>query len=184
MIKTKTKNKKGFTLIELLIVVLIISILAGLLLTVINPTGVRKKTRDAQRKTDIKRIQTALELYFADNRQYPTTNGAFAVAGVGNSPGQINYELTNGKYLSVVPRDPLYNEPSEANSQYSSSTGGCSDDMFDYSYKSDGNVYILMASTEMESSAEESMCNTISNTVNNCYDLSNPTPKCYGVQNP
>jgi len=170
------RNKKGFTLIELLIVVLIISILAGLLLTVINPTGIRKKTRDAQRKSDIKRIQTALELHFADKRQYPSTGGTFQVAGVGTNIGQVNYELTSGKYLCVVPRDPL----ALTDSAYGDAFTGCSDDKSDYSYNSDGCEYYLVATMEMETSADDSKCSDVSNGVFSC----GATTYCYAAQNP
>ncbi len=178
MMKNKNyKNKKGFTLIELLIVVLIISILAGLLLTVINPTGIRRKTRDSQRKADVKKIQTSLELYYADNRQYPNTTAVdsnFHVAGTGD----VNTALVGGKYISVVPRDPLY---AEAGSGHADASSGCADDKSDYSYKSDGAEYVLFATMEVETSANDSKCDTIDNGVSSCGTSS---AYCYGVQNP
>ena len=56
--------KKGFTLVELLIVVAIIGILSTLLMA--NFIGVRQRARDAQRKADLRQIQSALELYRSD----------------------------------------------------------------------------------------------------------------------
>src|SRR5579872_5421721 len=67
--KNTTAKNKGFTLIELLIVLAIIGVLTGLLLA--NFIGVRERARDAQRKSDVKQIQTALELYRQDNGTYP-----------------------------------------------------------------------------------------------------------------
>ena len=63
-------NKKGFTLIELLVVIAIIGLLSTL--AVVSLNNARQKSRDAKRVSDIKQIQTALELYFADQNAYPT----------------------------------------------------------------------------------------------------------------
>ena len=64
-----TKNKKGFTLIELLVVIAIIGLLSTLAVVALN--NARQKSRDARRVSDIKQIQTALELYFNDVSLYP-----------------------------------------------------------------------------------------------------------------
>jgi len=50
------KNGAGFTLVELLVVIVIISVLAGLLVS--NFIGVRLRGRDAQRKSDLAQIQS------------------------------------------------------------------------------------------------------------------------------
>lgn len=65
--------QRGFTLAELLIVITIISVLATMSIFVL--TGNQQKARDAKRKSDIKAIQTALELYRADKGKYPTAIG-------------------------------------------------------------------------------------------------------------
>jgi general secretion pathway protein G len=56
--------KKGFTLIELLVVIAIIGMLSALLVP--NFMGARERARDAQRKSDLKQIQKALEMYRQD----------------------------------------------------------------------------------------------------------------------
>lgn len=61
--------KKGFTLIEILIVVAIISILASVVLVGLGPT--QRAGRDARRISDLRQIQTALELYFNKCGYYP-----------------------------------------------------------------------------------------------------------------
>lgn len=63
------KNNKGFTLIELLVVIAIIGLLSTLAVVALN--SARQKARDSKRVADIKQIQTALELYFADQNGYP-----------------------------------------------------------------------------------------------------------------
>jgi general secretion pathway protein G len=103
--KLKIVNcRKGFTLIELLIVIAIIGVLATLLM--VNFVGVRQRARDAQRKSDLRQIQSALELYRADNSKYPD---------LGNGDGQfpdkcgtgVSFAMTGTIYMQTVPCDPL-----------------------------------------------------------------------------
>lgn len=64
------RKSKGFTLIELLIVIVIIGILAvigGLFMA----NNAKNKANDARKKTDLKSIQDALEIYRTDNDGYP-----------------------------------------------------------------------------------------------------------------
>ncbi len=62
-------KKKGFTLIELLVVIAIIGLLATLSVVALN--NARERARDSRRVSDIKQIQTALELYYNENDKYP-----------------------------------------------------------------------------------------------------------------
>lgn len=63
------KQQKGFTLVELLVVISIIGLLSTLAVVALNQARVR--ARDSKRLSDIKQIQTALELYYADQGVYP-----------------------------------------------------------------------------------------------------------------
>lgn len=87
--------KKGFTLIELLVVIAIISILVTIALVSFRSSQARG--RDAERKSDLKQISSALELYYSDYEKYP-------------SPGAIVWgaEFTDGKtiYFKALPKDP------------------------------------------------------------------------------
>lgn len=58
----QTKRSQGFTLLELLIVIAIIAILSVILVLVINPAETLKKSRDAQRISDLSTLKTALGL--------------------------------------------------------------------------------------------------------------------------
>ena len=69
MISLKRKQS-GFTIVELLIVIVVIGILAAIVITTF--TGVQKKGRDADRKSDINAIYSQVEVYFAQNSKYPT----------------------------------------------------------------------------------------------------------------
>jgi len=88
--------RRGFTLIELLVVVIILGILATVGLT--NYRFAQLRGRDAQRKSDLKQIASAVELYYQDYQVYP--NAALL------DPG---HEFTDGKttYLKKVPVEPV-----------------------------------------------------------------------------
>lgn len=110
-------NRKGFTLIELLVVIAIIGLL--LTLAVIALHSARTKTRDAIRLTDLREIQSRLELYFTDKNSYPATTES-VVLGRGNAVC-LNAEGLKptgcaNPYMSQIPADPgayLYEYSSE-----------------------------------------------------------------------
>ncbi len=89
------KNKSGFTLIELLVVIAIIGLLSTLSILALNTA--RARSRDAKRISDVKQMQTALEMYFNDNNAYPPTTAI--VAGNPIATGTVTY-------MGVVPTAP------------------------------------------------------------------------------
>jgi prepilin-type N-terminal cleavage/methylation domain-containing protein len=70
MFNLKRNNNLGFTLIELLIVIAIIGLLATLSVVVFAETRIR--SRDANRLSDINRLQKALHLYWQASGLYPS----------------------------------------------------------------------------------------------------------------
>jgi general secretion pathway protein G len=120
-------NRKGFTLIELLVVIAIIGILSTLAVVALN--SARQKSRDAKRVSDIKQIQTALELFYGDQNLYPTgTLGTDAEAGTLGDADHTTLSSTNGfdtsaagtTYMGLVPSNPT---PNGANYVYASADG-------------------------------------------------------------
>lgn len=97
----------GFTLIELLIVIAIIGILSAMLLT--NFVGIRQRARDSQRKSDLRQIQSALELYRTDRGVYPTISGTSASNLGACSDGSFGYPTPSCTtiYMKNIPSDPL-----------------------------------------------------------------------------
>ena len=62
-------NKSGFTLIELLVVIAIIGLLSTLSLLALNQA--RARARDTKRISDVRQMQTALEMLYNDTGDYP-----------------------------------------------------------------------------------------------------------------
>ncbi|MFC1597912.1 type II secretion system protein [Patescibacteria group bacterium] len=90
------KNQKGFTLIELLIVVAIIGLLATL--AIVSLTSAQQRARDTKRVADAKAIQTALELYWNESADYPT------------STTWANLASDLSSFISAMPVDPDHDD--------------------------------------------------------------------------
>lgn len=71
--KKLSKNNKGFSLLELMLVIGIVVILAATTMVVFNPLEKQREQRDALRVSALTQIANSLELYYADNKQYPDT---------------------------------------------------------------------------------------------------------------
>ena len=79
MINNFHRNKiKGFTLVELLVVITILGILATIGLVAFASSQARG--RDVQRKSDLKQIATALEMFYSDYGVYPNSSSGKIMA--------------------------------------------------------------------------------------------------------
>ena len=98
--------KKGFTLIELLVVIAIIGSLSALFLP--NFMAARERARDSQRKSDLRQIQKALELYKQDqaSASFPAYVACDSATCFPYTGGQWLNVTTNSIYMNFVPRDP------------------------------------------------------------------------------
>lgn len=94
---TRTKNK-GFTLIELLIVIAIIGLLATL--AIVSLTSAQQRARDTKRVADVKAMQTAMELYWNENAEYP------AVVAGGSPTTWTSLQTDLATFVSALPVDP------------------------------------------------------------------------------
>ena len=83
------KRQQGFTLIELMIVMVIITILAGIGLAVYGNSV--QSSKEAVLREDLFRMREAIDQYHADKNRYPATLEA----------------LVEDKYLRMVPVDPI-----------------------------------------------------------------------------
>jgi prepilin-type N-terminal cleavage/methylation domain-containing protein len=98
-----SRNNLGFTLAELLIVIAIIGVLAGGITVALNPSERIAQSKDGVRKSDLRLIQSALEMYRSDLGAYPP-NASLSSCGPGNS-------LIGGApavtYMQKIPCDPV-----------------------------------------------------------------------------
>ena len=180
--KNNTHVSKGFTLIELLLVVVLISVLSGVILSVVNVAGLRARSRDTQRAGDLKRIQTALELYFSDNRGYPQNSSGWL--NIVSSGSDILNTALKGTYIQVIPEDPRNTQAMSASA--------CSIANYGYYYRTDTCVgagckasrYVVTTFMESASAAESSTCNKLLNCSSGAVPSCNCAVPCYGVENP
>lgn len=107
------KLQSGFTLVELLVVIAILGILSTIGLAAFSSTQARG--RDAQRKSDLKQIASALEIYYNDYEVYPSSSVNGKMLGC---PSTTSTECTWGSsqftdsktvYLKTMPKDPAGN---------------------------------------------------------------------------
>lgn len=189
---TKKNSNKGFTLIELMLVVILVSILSGIVISVVNVTALRAKSRDSQRKSDISKIRTALELYYTDNRSYPVSTSWINTVTAGNALVTALVPASGTRYIDVLPTDPSYIV--SVASPCSLDGGGSADTDYRYNYRSStgGSFYILTAIMEVATSNDDSTCSSLSNWTSTscggalcgCAVGYTSTDFCYGVQNP
>ncbi|MEK7507658.1 MAG: type II secretion system protein [Patescibacteria group bacterium] len=120
------RKNKGFTLIELLIVIAIIAVLASIALLSLAPA--QKAGRDARRVSDLRQMQSILQLYYNHCGFYPGPGAAPGAPciGVNEIPvsgnfvdiGTWSWDLTNGladvlaesgliPSAAQIPQDPL-----------------------------------------------------------------------------
>ena len=86
------KRQSGFTLIEIMVVVVILAVLGALVVPKILENV--DKARVTRAQSDIRAIQTALDLYRLDNFKYPTTEqGLQALVTQPTDPTITNYRV-------------------------------------------------------------------------------------------
>jgi len=103
-------------------------------LAVVALNNARQRARDARRVSDIKQVQTALELYFLDNNGYPPNavheTADYISSSCLSSGGGIIAACSGTVYMSVIPDNPdPYDDVAACTAVYT-----------DYLYTSDNKV--------------------------------------------
>jgi len=100
--------KKAFTLVELLVAMSILAILSTVGLASFRSSQL--KSRDAQRKSDLKQIANALEIFNNDYGRYPSSdNGKIKACSYPSGVctwGESEMSDVKTIYLRKVPADP------------------------------------------------------------------------------
>lgn len=108
-------SQRGFTLIEIMVVVVIIGLLAAIVAP--NIIGRIDQAAANRAKTDIRQIETALQLYRLDNFKYPSTDEG--LEALVTKPSDVSAPNWNPRgYMQKVPNDPwerpyLYRSPGQ-----------------------------------------------------------------------
>jgi prepilin-type N-terminal cleavage/methylation domain-containing protein len=166
--KSHSPAKKGFTMIEVLVVLAIIGILTAIL--VANYTEARKNSRDKLRKSDLKSLQLAIELYKAQNGSYPPAGcgrGVWSWTGSSASFGSCT-EYISGLAPQFIPALP----------QDRGTTG------HGYIYMTDGTSYKVLSYQSAETSLVTSYADEFSRCPRNfgtAWCGATPEPNVYGV---
>jgi type II secretion system protein G len=129
----KKNSQKGFTLIELLVVISVIGVLTSIVTA--NIVGVRERARDAERKSEMAQVQTALEFYRADVGSYPATA---TYNGISCNAALANAGIT---YIQNMPCDPPTNTTK-------------------YTYSLSGSAYTLRVCLENENDSQKDTTNS------------------------
>ena len=104
--KIHSKNK-GFTLLEIIVVVAIIAILAAYIAPKV--VGRVDDARISAAKSDIRVLESSLELYKLDNFLYPSVEQGLG-ALVNKPSGEGNKNWRDGGYIKKLSKDPWGND--------------------------------------------------------------------------
>jgi len=103
----KLRTNQGFTLLEIIVVVAIIAILAAYIAPKV--AGRVDDARISKAKSDIRVLESSLELYKLDNFLYPSSEqGLEALVNKPSGEGTKNWR--DGGYIKKLNKDPWGNE--------------------------------------------------------------------------
>ncbi len=103
----KVRSNQGFTLLEIIVVVAIIAILAAYIAPKV--TGRVDDARISKAKSDIRVLESSLELYKLDNFVYPSSDQGLE-ALVNKPSGSNTRNWRDGGYIKKLTKDPWGNE--------------------------------------------------------------------------
>jgi type II secretion system protein G len=100
----REKGARAFTLIEVMLVISIIGLLASVILSSLSLT--KAKANTAKRMANVTEIQKALEVYYLNNKAYPSTGGS--LQSLCTTWGGVTAWIPNltPTYIGALPNDP------------------------------------------------------------------------------
>ena len=124
------QKQTGFTIIELLVVIVVIGILATVIIIAYN--GAQDRARFASYRSDISRINDAIQVYFGEKGSYPYD------ASVGSTPGSSYCITGTTSFMSNTGLAPSYINPMPKVSSVPNGT------YYAYCWKGAGDEYKLI----------------------------------------
>ncbi len=103
-----TGMQRGFTLIEVMVVVVILGILAAVVVPRVMDRPDQARITKVQ--SDVRALQSALNLYRLDNFNYPTTEQGLISLVVRPSGSDAPRNYRSGGYIDRLQRDPWDND--------------------------------------------------------------------------
>lgn len=103
----KVRYNRGFTLLEIIVVVAIIAILAAYIAPKV--AGRVDDARISKAKSDIRVLESSLELYKLDNFNYPSSEQGLE-ALVNRPSGENTRNWREGGYIKKLNKDPWGND--------------------------------------------------------------------------
>ncbi len=102
----------GFTLVELLVVIAIIAVLAAVVVLIINPLELTRRSRDAARLTDLSNLQQAINVavqeatnsgstILCNGATYPCNGSSQTGSRAADGTGWVKVNLSSQKSVSV-----------------------------------------------------------------------------------
>lgn len=119
----RLNRSKGFTLVELLVVIAIIAILAAVVVLIINPLELTRRSRDATRLADLSGLEQAINVAVQEATNsgaailctstgaYPCNGSSHTGTRIPNGTGWVAVDLSANQSVSVgtLPIDPVNN---------------------------------------------------------------------------
>jgi general secretion pathway protein G len=101
------QSEAGFSLVELMVVVFIMGLLATLIIINVAPVGEQSRVNKA--RADISAVESALEMYSLDMRNYPSSD--LGLAALQTAPNSIDTSTYRpGGYIKRLRVDPWGND--------------------------------------------------------------------------
>ena len=109
------KSQKGITILEVVIVVFILALLFASVTLFVDPVGMRQKSRDSRRLSDISALERIISEYRVDNGQYPDVENILRQSNVLPDPSSISFNSSQAgwinedfrNYNSILNADPV-----------------------------------------------------------------------------
>lgn len=127
------KRSYGFTIVELLIVIVVIAVLAAVSIVAYN--GIQSRSNDAKVLAEFDSARKALNLYYAQNGEYPKTTSLTD----GRTDPNCNVGTKSADWIPGVSPAFVSSLPKSSTNKNGWTNDGC------FQYASDGATYVLSA---------------------------------------